>query len=42
VTWHWIETADHGFKPLKSSGLTPASALAGVADAVVEFVTSLQ
>jgi predicted alpha/beta-hydrolase family hydrolase len=40
VSWHWIDTADHGFKPLKSSGLTPAEALAGAAAAVVDFVTS--
>jgi predicted alpha/beta-hydrolase family hydrolase len=41
VTFHWIDTGDHGFKPLKASGLTPASALAGVAEAVVTFVTNL-
>jgi uncharacterized protein len=41
VSFHWIDTGDHGFKPLKSSGLTPAVALAGVAEAVVDFVTSL-
>jgi uncharacterized protein len=41
VTFHWIDTGDHGFKPLKSSGLTPAVALAGVAEAVVDFVASL-
>ena len=42
VTFHWIETGDHGFKPLKSSGLTSAEALAGVAEAVVRFVESLR
>jgi predicted alpha/beta-hydrolase family hydrolase len=41
VTFHWISTGDHGFKPLKSSGLTPAVALVGVAEAVVDFVASL-
>ena len=41
VTWHWIETGDHGFKPLKASGLTPASALDAAAQAVVSFVTNL-
>ncbi len=41
VSFHWIDTGDHGFKPLKASGLTPASALAGVADAVVSFVAKL-
>lgn len=40
VSWHWIDTADHGFKPLKSSGLTPAEVLAGAAAAVVDFVES--
>ena len=28
VTFHWVETGDHGFKPLKASGLTAAGALA--------------
>jgi uncharacterized protein len=41
VTFSWVDTGDHSFKPLKASGLTAAAALAGVADAVVEFVTSL-
>ena len=41
VTFSWIDTGDHGFKPLKSSGLTPAVALAGAAEAVVDFVASL-
>jgi predicted alpha/beta-hydrolase family hydrolase len=41
VTFYWIESGDHGFKPLKSSGLTPADALRGVAEAVVSFVASL-
>jgi predicted alpha/beta-hydrolase family hydrolase len=36
--WHWIESADHGFKPLKSSGVTAAAALAGAAEATVAFV----
>jgi predicted alpha/beta-hydrolase family hydrolase len=42
VSFHWVETGDHGFKPLKSSGLTPATALSGVAAAVVAFVQSLR
>jgi uncharacterized protein len=41
VRFHWVETGDHGFKPLKSSGLTAGAALDGVAAAVVEFVTGL-
>ena len=41
VTFHWVETGDHGFKPLKASGQTVDAALAGVAEAVVRFVRSL-
>src|SRR5262245_28318319 len=41
VTFHWIETGDHGFKPLKSSGLTATQAVVGVAEEVVRFVQSL-
>jgi predicted alpha/beta-hydrolase family hydrolase len=41
VSFHWIETGDHGFKPLKSSGLTVNAVLADVASAVVAFVTGL-
>jgi predicted alpha/beta-hydrolase family hydrolase len=41
VTWHWVDTGDHSFKPLKASGLTVGDALAGVAAAVVQFVTGL-
>jgi predicted alpha/beta-hydrolase family hydrolase len=40
VTFHWVETGDHGFKPLKASGLTVDAALSGVAAAVVSFVRS--
>jgi len=42
VTFSWLETADHGFKPLKASGLTAAAALAAAAEAVVGFVQSLE
>jgi hypothetical protein len=38
VTFHWIESGDHGFKPLKSSGLTQQAVLGDVAAAVVDFV----
>jgi predicted alpha/beta-hydrolase family hydrolase len=38
VTFSWIETGDHGFKPLKASGLSAAGALAAAAEAVVGFV----
>ena len=41
VSFYWIETGDHGFKPLKSSGLTVDGVLAEVAGAVVDFVTAL-
>jgi predicted alpha/beta-hydrolase family hydrolase len=41
VTFHWIETADHGFKPLKSSGLTVSAALAAAASAATTWVTAL-
>ena len=41
VSFHWVETGDHGFKPLKSSGLTVDAVLADVAGAVVEFVTGI-
>jgi predicted alpha/beta-hydrolase family hydrolase len=42
VTFSWLETADHGFRPLKASGLTAAAALAAAAEAVVGFVQSLE
>ena len=41
VSFHWVETGDHGFKPLKSSGLTVDAVLADVAGAVVDFVTGI-
>jgi len=41
VSFHWVESGDHGFKPLKSSGLTVDGVLEQVAVAVVDFVTRL-
>ena len=41
VTMHWIETADHGFRPLKSSGRSSAQVLEDVAAAVAAWVTAL-
>jgi predicted alpha/beta-hydrolase family hydrolase len=41
VSFHWVETGDHGFKPQKSSGSTVPEVLADVAGAVVDFVTGL-
>ena len=40
-TFHWIESGDHGFKPLKSSGLTVDAVLDDVATAVVGWVRDL-
>ena len=39
--FHWIESADHGFKPLKASGLTVDGVLADVAATVVAWVGDL-
>jgi len=39
--FHWIESADHGFKPLKASGLTVDGVLADVALAVTTWVLAL-
>lgn len=41
VTFHWLETADHGFRPLKASGLTSGGVLADVAAFSVEWVRAL-
>jgi predicted alpha/beta-hydrolase family hydrolase len=41
VTFHWIDTADHGFRPLKASGRTAAQVLEDVAAEVVRFVLAL-
>jgi predicted alpha/beta-hydrolase family hydrolase len=41
VSFHWIESADHGFKPLRSSGVTTETALAEAAKTVVAWVTAL-
>jgi len=38
VSWCWLETADHGFTPLKSSGRTLTDDLATAAAATVAFV----
>jgi predicted alpha/beta-hydrolase family hydrolase len=42
VTFHWIDTADHGYRPLKSSGRTPADVLAEVAEVSADWVASLR
>jgi predicted alpha/beta-hydrolase family hydrolase len=41
VTFHWIETADHGYRPLKASGRSADDVVAEVAGVVVQWVTSL-
>jgi predicted alpha/beta-hydrolase family hydrolase len=41
VTFHWLESADHGFKPLKASGLTQTGVLADVTETVVDWVQNL-
>ena len=42
VTWHWIETADHGFRPLKKlTGLTTEQVLVPAAATLAAWVASL-
>lgn len=41
VTFHWLETADHGFRPLKASGLTLDDTVADAAAAATAWVASL-
>ena len=41
VAWHWIESGDHGFKPLRSSGLAPEVVLCEMAAASAVWVASL-
>jgi predicted alpha/beta-hydrolase family hydrolase len=39
--FHWIDTADHGFKPLKASGQSATTVLQSVATVVVDWVRAL-
>lgn len=41
VSFHWLDTADHGFRPLKASGLTQAGVLEDAARASVAWVRAL-
>lgn len=41
VTFRWLDTADHGFRPLKRSGLTREEVLARSARASVDWVRAL-
>lgn len=41
VTFHWLESADHGFRPLKSSGRSIDDVLVEVAETCVTWVKAL-
>jgi predicted alpha/beta-hydrolase family hydrolase len=41
VTFHWIESADHGYRPLKASGRTSADVVAEVAAVTADWVAAL-
>ena len=41
VTFHWVDSADHGYRPLKASGRTIDDVLAEVADTTVTWVAGL-
>ncbi|MGZ4798636.1 MAG: alpha/beta hydrolase family protein [Acidimicrobiia bacterium] len=41
VTFHWLDTADHGFRPLKASGRTIGDVLADVAAFSADWVRGL-
>jgi len=41
VALHWLETADHGFRPLKRGGHTIESVLSDVAETCVTWVGAL-
>jgi predicted alpha/beta-hydrolase family hydrolase len=41
TSFHWIDTADHGYRPLKASGRTTDDVLAEVARAAVDWVGGL-
>jgi hypothetical protein len=41
VAFHWLEASDHGFKPLKASGITQDEAVAEAAAVSVSWVTAL-
>jgi predicted alpha/beta-hydrolase family hydrolase len=42
VTFHWVDTADHGYRPLKASGRTIDDVLTEVADTTVAWVAGLR
>lgn len=41
VQFHWLESADHGYRPLKSSGRTTDDVLAEVAEVATAWVADL-
>ena len=41
VSFHWIETADHGYRPLKASGRTAGDVLDEVAGVSAQWVAAL-
>lgn len=42
VTFHWLESADHGYRPLKASGRTLPDVVAEVAEVSAAWVTKLR
>jgi uncharacterized protein len=42
VTFHWVDTADHGYRPLKASGRTLDDVLGEVARATTGWVAALR
>jgi predicted alpha/beta-hydrolase family hydrolase len=42
VAFHWVDTADHGYRPLKASGRTTADVLVEVAQASTAWVAGLR
>ena len=41
VSFHWVDTADHGYRPLKASGRSAADVAVEVADTTVAWVAGL-
>jgi predicted alpha/beta-hydrolase family hydrolase len=41
VSFHWVDTADHGYRPLKASGRTADDVAAEVATTTAEWVAGL-
>jgi predicted alpha/beta-hydrolase family hydrolase len=41
ATFHWVDTADHGYRPLKASGRTADDVLHEVAETTVAWVADL-